>query len=124
MSDLREKLESAKSGAESLYAFCEGEWYQDLAKAIRDTLADVIKVLNPSLDENGLARCGCGGKAEIVKTYDENSWTNIVHVACKKCKIHITFTAPAELSGTDALKEDAKVAWNRAMNIKETTHET
>ena len=46
MSDLREKLESAKSGAESLYAFCEGEWYQDLAKAIRDTLADVISARN------------------------------------------------------------------------------
>ena len=67
----------------------------------------------------GLVPCGCGGKAEIVKTYDENSWTNIVHVACKKCKIHITFTAPAELRGTDALKEDAKAAWNRAMGYKE-----
>ena len=67
----------------------------------------------------GLVPCGCGGKAEIVKTYDENSWTNIVHVACKKCKIHITFTAPAELRGTDALKEDAKAAWNRDMGYKE-----
>ena len=74
--------------------------------------------LTTALDENGLARCGCGGKAEIVKTYDENSWTNIVHVACKKCKIHITFTAPAELHGTDALKDDAKAAWNRAMGYK------
>lgn len=82
---------------------------------------EVLKALNVlgykwmAKDENGLVRCGCGGKAEIVKTYDENSWTNIVHVVCKKCKIHITFTAPAELRGTDALKEDAKAAWNRAM---------
>ena len=106
----------------------KGKTYDTFSTNVRAMAQDCLRFIeeqhNPPLDENGLARCGCGGKAEIVKTYDENSWTNIVHVACKKCKIHITFTAPAELSGTDALKEDAKVAWNRAMNIKETTHET
>ena len=90
----------------------------NLGTMAQDCLRFIAEQHNPSLDENGLVPCGCGGKAEIVKTYDENSWTNIVHVACKKCKIHITFTAPAELSGTDALKEDAKAAWNRAMGYK------
>ena len=104
MSDLREKLESAKSGAESLYAFCEGEWYQDLAKAIRDTLADVIKVLNPSLDENGLARCGCGGKAGF--HYSVMQRDNDCCVACGTCGVH---------SRVALCEEEARDAWNRAM---------
>ena len=106
MSDLREKLESAKSGAESLYAFCEGEWYQDLAKAIRDTLADVIKVLNPSLDENGLARCGCGGKAHL---WPDGRESRTYHVVCCECRASAHYFAN---------EQEAKDAWNRAMGVK------
>ena len=115
MSDLREKLESAKSGAESLYAFCEGEWYQDLAKAIRDTLADVIKVLNPSLDENGLARCGCGGRLALHKmpesNYDSVEDKPVFFVNCSNDDCSLFF-------GYYHFAEDAIKAANRAMGVK------
>ena len=105
--------------ADKLFAAFEDEdWFYNADRDIAEDLLLAAPVVNQTEQPDpitGLMPCGCGGKAEIVETYDENSWTNIVHVACKKCKIHITHTALYELRGSDALKEDAIAAWNTAM---------
>ena len=103
MSELKEKLELAKSGAESLYAFCEGEWYQDLAKAIRDTLTDAIESLTPSLDENGLVRCGCGGSAVRIDGLD--AYGNYT-TTCHDCGTY---------AWDHRSQAEADKAWNTAM---------
>ena len=56
------------------------------------------------LDENGLARCGCGGKAGF--HYSVMQRDNDCCVACGTCGVH---------SRVALCEEEARDAWNRAM---------
>ena len=90
------------------------EWEEKLSQ-YEDIGEPKELIKRPSLDENGLARCGCGGSASYHVSYDYKSWSTTVKVACNKCLIHVAFSALYELRGEEALADDAKRAWNTAM---------
>ena len=62
------------------------------------------KAARERLDENGLARCGCGGKAGF--HYSVMQRDNDCCVACGTCGVH---------SRVALCEEEARDAWNRAM---------
>ena len=68
-----------------------------------------LKPISPPLDENGLARCGCGGKAKLVVQIESNYF-----VRCEKCGFRSGVLVGWEPAKTDTIK-----AWNRAMGVKE-----
>ena len=65
--------------------------------------------------DTGLLPCGCGGSAAYHISHDDENWSTTVKVACNKCLIHVIFSALYELRGAEALADDAKRAWNKAM---------
>ena len=85
----------------------------------------------PVLDENGLARCGCGSKAEYMHSYpfcNGGLWG--VYCADDKmlgCYVHSDMTADDRGSGANVgmcqTKEEARKNWNRAMGVKEAESE-
>ena len=62
----------------------------------------VKESLTTTLDENGLARCGCGGKATLMTMEGL-----VVGVVCGECAV-----------GT-AVDQDAVNIWNRSRGVKE-----
>ena len=77
----------------------------------KDCLRFIQKQHNPPLDENGLARCGCGGKPKFRFGMDwKGRPDDSCFVICEEC---------GEQSGTVCGKEIAQHFWNRARGIKE-----
>ena len=68
------------------------------------------KAARERLDENGLARCGCGGKARLLRKPIGN-WVDH-KIACDSCT-----TETAWVAGKDSA-EMAKIEWNTAMGWK------
>ena len=71
-----------------------------------DSVRPAVKdSLTTALDENGLARCGCGGRAQMVV----NGWKEF-SAFCPDCGFE-SAQYPSE--------EDVKIKWNRSRGIKE-----
>ena len=67
----------------------------------------VKESLTTALDENGLARCGCGGEARL---WPDGRESRTYHVVCCECRASAHYFAN---------EQEAKDAWNRAMGYKE-----
>ena len=64
----------------------------------------IAALREPVLDENGLARCGCGGRAQMVV----NGWKEF-SAFCPDCGFE-SAQYPSE--------EDVKIKWNRSRGVK------
>ena len=73
-----------------------------------------VPVKQPDPD-TGLVPCGCGGSASCHVSYDDEKWVTTVKIVCNKCLINVALLALYELRGEEALADDAKRAWNKAM---------
>ena len=71
-----------------------------------EVVKDLFTNTQPSLDENGLARCGCGGKAHL---WPDGRESRTYHVVCCECRASAHYFAN---------EQEAKDAWNRAMGVK------
>ena len=73
-----------------------------------ETIEMAIAALSePAIEENGLARCGCGGKAHL---WPDGRESRTYHVVCCKCRASAHYFVN---------EQEAKDAWNRAMGYKE-----
>ena len=73
-----------------------------------ETIEMAIAALSePAIEENGLARCGCGGKAHL---WPDGRESRTYHVVCCKCRASAHYFVN---------EQEAKDAWNRAMGVKE-----
>ena len=73
-----------------------------------ETIEMAIAALSePAIEENGLARCGCGGKAHL---WPDGRESRTYHVVCCKCRASAHYFVN---------EQEAKDAWNRAMCVKE-----
>ena len=95
----------------------------DVAPGFDSVRPPVKESLTTALDENGLARCGCGSKAEYMHSYpfcNGGLWG--VYCADDKmlgCYVQSDMTADDRGSGANVgmcqTKEEARKNWNRAM---------
>ena len=76
------------------------------------------KAAREQLDENGLARCGCGGKAAVEA--GESNYSGY-YVVCALCPCSIGFDRNQDefTYGEYSTREQARDAWNRAMGYRE-----
>ena len=103
----------------------KGKTYDTFSTNVRAMAQDCLRFIeeqhNPPLDENGLARCGCGGRLALHKmpesNYDSVEDKPVFFVNCSNDDCSLFF-------GYYHFAEDAIKAANRAMGVKETTHET
>jgi hypothetical protein len=94
----------------------ECETYEWFEAAIQE------KAARERLDENGLVRCGCGGKANLhydLNTYDEEQETQGFRlcIGCDKCHLSTLVYIGLYYKGVDEVDVEslAKCDWNRAM---------
>ena len=70
------------------------------------------------LDENGLAMCGCGGKAQIINS---SGYSRRLYVECDRCAIMLGVEATGDgaLQGIYRYDDQIIKDWNRAMGYRE-----
>ena len=72
-----------------------------------ETIEMAIAALSePAIEENGLARCGCGGEARL---WPDGRESRTYHVVCCKCRASAHYFVN---------EQEAKDAWNTAMGVK------
>ena len=81
------------------------EWEEKLSQ-YEDIGEPKELIKRPSLDENGLAQCGCGGKVRVECYPEWAGMSKAYQVDCFNCHVG---TMPCQTA------EQAKIAWNTAM---------
>ena len=97
---------------------CEMRTTGDRGASVLTACAELVgemAIVQPSLDENGLARCGCGGRLALHKmpesNYDSVEDKPVFFVNCSNDDCSLFF-------GYYHFAEDAIKAANRAMGVK------